>query len=241
MPEVSIVIPAFNEEQRLPSTLEALHAWVRDNAGLCTINEVLVVDDGSTDGTGELVKSKAQHWSALKIFSLPQNQGKGAAVHMGMRHAQGEWILIADADMATPWDELKVLLKSAQTSDLVMGSRALSGSQIIKRQHWFRQSLGKSFNHLLKWIMGLPFKDTQCGFKLIKNDSAFREKILPRLEVQRFAWDVELILFFLHQQRRVQEVPVRWEHKEQSRVHIVRDSFEMLFTVIKLKLKILLQ
>lgn len=239
MPEISVVIPAFNEEQRLPNTLEVLQIWVHDNSALCSVKEVIIIDDGSTDGTSALVKRKATQWPLLKVFSLPQNQGKGAAVHVGMKQAVGEWILVADADMATPWDELKVLLSYVESSDLIMGSRALAGSHIVKRQHWFRQSLGKTFNHLLKVIMRLPFKDTQCGFKLVKNDAVFTNRILPFLEVRRFAWDVELILFFLKEHRCVQEVPVRWEHKEHSRVHIVRDSFEMLYTVVKLKVKLL--
>ncbi|NUN07345.1 MAG: glycosyltransferase family 2 protein [Bdellovibrio sp.] len=239
MPEISVVIPAFNEEQRLPNTLEVLQTWVHDNSALCSVKEIIIIDDGSTDGTSALVKRKATQWPLLKVFSLPQNQGKGEAVHVGMKQAVGEWILVADADMATPWDELKVLLSYVESSDLIMGSRALAGSHIVKRQHWFRQSLGKTFNHLLKVIMRLPFKDTQCGFKLVKNDAVFTNRILPFLEVRRFAWDVELILFFLKEHRCVQEVPVRWEHKEHSRVHIVRDSFEMLYTVVKLKVKLL--
>lgn len=241
MLDISIVIPAFNEEQRLPSTLEALQIWTQINAKLCSVKEILVIDDGSVDGTCEYVKRKATQWSLLQMVSLMPNQGKGAAVHAGMLKAQGDWILIADADMATPWDELKVLLLFTRTADLIMGSRGLAGSHIIKRQHWFRQNLGKTFNRLLKAIMGLPFKDTQCGFKLVKNDQAFRDKILPFLQVRRFAWDVELIVFFLKQKKNVQEVPVRWEHKEQSRVHIIKDSFEMFFTVLKLKLKLLLK
>lgn len=239
MLEISIVIPAFNEEHRLPSTLEVLQGWIQDNAELCFVKEVLVIDDGSADGTCEYLKRKARQWPLIKMVSLSQNQGKGSAVHTGMLKAQGDWILIADADMATPWDEIKELLQFTKTADLIMGSRALVGSHIIKRQHWFRQSLGRTFNHLMRMILGLPFKDTQCGFKLLNNDQVFRERILPFLHVRRFAWDVELIIFFLKQNKSVQEVPVRWEHREQSRVHIIKDSCEMLFTVIKLKIRLL--
>lgn len=233
---VSVVIPAYNEEERLPETLLHLQQWISLNHSVCEVIEVIVVDDGSTDKTASYVKKLSEKWSLLKLISLPKNQGKGAAVHAGMSAAQAPWILVADADEATPWLEISSLLPYIHNYDLVMGSRALNESLILRRQHWFRQSMGKTFNRILQLLMDVPFKDTQCGFKLVKNGSVFRTEILPRLSVQRFAWDVELILLMLKRGLTLREVPVRWEHKEQSRVRILRDSLEMLFTVLKLKI-----
>lgn len=237
MISITVVIPAYNEEHRLPETLKALKSFVAQPAPW-VIQEVIVVNDGSTDKTASYVEEEKKNWPLLKLHSLAVNQGKGAAVHAGLRLASAEWILIADADMATPWDELKKLAVPSSQAALVMGSRALPQSDIVIRQHWIRQTMGKTFNKILKFFIGFPFKDTQCGFKLLRNDSFFRSEVLPRLQVQRFSWDVELILFLMKFQKAVIEVPIRWEHKEESHVHIVRDSFEMLFTVLKLKRRV---
>lgn len=238
MQTISVVIPAYNEEGRLPKTLAALQKYSQRSASTWSITEVFVVDDGSKDQTSSVVKKAQTTWANLRLRELNTNQGKGAAVHEGLRQASGEWVLIADADMATPWEELEKLWAVRDECSLAMGSRALLKSDIVVRQHWLRQSMGKSFNKILRSIVGLPFRDTQCGFKLLKNSPFFRAEILPYLQVARFAWDVELILLLLRKNQRVIEVPIRWQHQEASRVHIVRDSFEMLWTVLKLKVRL---
>lgn len=255
MISISIVIPAYNEEHRLPETLKALRQFtVSAEAGraegrrpgaeavqenpLWNIREVIVVNDGSTDRTVDVVESQQKEWPLLHLHSLSENAGKGAAVHTGFQRASSEWILVADADMATPWGELQKLADLSSEGDLIMGSRALPQSDIVIRQHWIRQSMGKIFNKILKFFIGLPFQDTQCGFKLLRNDAFFRSKVLPLLKVKRFSWDVELILFLMKYQKRILEVPIRWEHKEESHVHIIRDSLEMFFTVLKLKKRV---
>lgn len=235
MPQtLTIVIPAYNEEQRLPKTLQALKAFAETRQGF-SLREVIVVDDGSQDKTIETVRKWSESWPILKCWSLQKNLGKGAAVHAGLAKAQGEWVLIADADMATPWKELQRFAELCKDQDLVMGSRALKESQIVVRQHWLRQNMGRTFNKLLKSLVRLPYHDTQCGFKLIRNDDQFKKQILPQLQVQRFAWDVELLLFMRKHHRRVLETPVEWSHQEASRVRIVRDSFEMLWAVLRLR------
>ncbi|MBV2168141.1 MAG: glycosyltransferase family 2 protein [Bdellovibrio sp.] len=238
MQTISVVIPAYNEEGRLPKTLAALQKYSQRSEATWSVTEVFVVDDGSKDQTSSVVKKAQATWANLRLLELNTNQGKGAAVHEGIRQASGEWVLIADADMATPWEELEKLWAVRDECNLAMGSRALPKSDIVVRQHWLRQSMGKSFNKILRSIVGLPFRDTQCGFKLIKNSPFFRTEILPYLQVARFAWDVELILLLLRKNQRVIEVPIRWQHQEASRVHIVRDSFEMLWTVLKLKVRL---
>lgn len=232
--EISVVIPAYNEELRIPSSLRELKAFSANGNDLFNIKEVLVVDDGSVDGTSTVVKELQTEWSLLKIHSFSANRGKGAAVHAGLKEAVCEWVLIADADMATPWIELHKLL-GASSADLLMGSRALPESVITRRQHWVRENLGKTFNRILRWFIGLPFRDTQCGFKLLRNDFVFRTTILPHLKVSRFAWDVELILLLMKHHREVKEIPVSWQHQDHSRVRLLNDSFEMLFAVLQLR------
>lgn len=235
MTEVSVVIPAFNEAQRLPETLQALKRLCLNKELPVIISEVLVVDDGSVDSTSRVVEEFARDWSLLKLLGFSQNRGKGAAVKKGLIEACSEWVLVADADMATPWEELRKLQSFMPQADLIMGSRALPQSQIEVRQHWIRQTMGKTFNKILRQFVGLPYKDTQCGFKLIHTNEFFRQKVLPQLSVERFAWDVELILVMEKFRLKVQEVPIRWQHKESSRVHIVRDSLEMLFAIRKMR------
>lgn len=235
MEDVSVVIPAYNEALRLPETLQTLKELCTQNALAVNIAEVLVVDDGSSDNTRKVVESLGQDWSLLRVLGFSENRGKGAAVKKGLIEARSSWVLVADADMATPWEELRKLQTFMDQADLIMGSRALPQSQIEVRQHWIRQTMGKTFNRILRLFIGLPYKDTQCGFKLVHNDEIFRQKILPQLNVERFAWDVELILYMEKFRKKVLEMPIRWQHKDSSRVHIVRDSLEMLFAVRKMR------
>lgn len=238
MKELSIVIPAYNEESRLPNTLEVLQKLCNENSLQWRLHEVLVSNDGSVDQTARFVTDFSKQWPLLRLISLPQNQGKGAAVRLGMREALADWILIADADMATPWEEMNKFSELCVNFDLVMGSRALPQSEITVRQHWLRQNMGKTFNKILKSLVRLPYQDTQCGFKLVRNDASFRENILPKLSVDRFAWDVELILQMQKNKKRILEAPIRWSHQEASRVRMFRDSLEMFFTVLKLRLRL---
>ncbi|AFY01908.1 dolichyl-phosphate beta-glucosyltransferase [Bdellovibrio bacteriovorus] len=235
MQKVSVVIPAYNEEERLPGTLQRLRELSSSGVLKAEICEVLVIDDGSRDRTREVVEKDRVHWPVLRLHSLQENQGKGAAVKKGLIESRGDWILVADADMATPWEELNKLLTWSESFDLIMGSRALPDSQIEVRQHWIRQTMGKIFNRIMRFFIGLPYKDTQCGFKLVRNEEVFRSKVLPLLSVERFAWDVELILFMEKFRLRVREVPIRWQHKESSRVRIVHDSLEMLFAIRQMR------
>ncbi|WP_347359013.1 glycosyltransferase [Bdellovibrio sp.] len=235
MMDISVVIPAYNEALRLPETLQALKSLCLTEALPVNVVEVLVVDDGSGDDTRRVVEEISQDWSLLKVLGFSENRGKGAAVKKGLIEARAPWVLVADADMATPWEELRKFQTFMDQADLIMGSRALPQSQIEVRQHWLRQTMGKTFNKILRLFVGLPYKDTQCGFKFVRNDEGFRQKILPHLSVERFAWDVELILYTERFRRKVLEVPIRWQHKDSSRVHIVRDSLEMLFAVRKMR------
>lgn len=238
MISLSVVIPAYNEEARLPGTLRGLQRYISSPQVCGQILEVIVVNDGSVDNTEAVIRDFQKEWELLKGITLDRNEGKGAAVHVGLKCAASTWVLIADADMSTPWEELSKLVPRCCDHALIMGSRGLPQSQIEIRQHWVRQSMGRTFNRILRSAIGLSFKDTQCGFKLILNDDFFRSAIVPQLEVKRFAWDVEVILFLLKFGKCVREVPIRWQHQEQSRVRLIQDSLEMLVAVLKIKKRV---
>lgn len=236
--KISVVIPAFNEETRLPGTLQRLQELSEAGILQAEIAEVLVIDDGSEDHTRQIVESCRAQWPLIQLYSFSENRGKGAAVKKGFVESSSEWILIADADMATPWEEVNKLCGFVDRASLIMGSRALPESQIEVRQHWIRQTMGKIFNRIMRIFTGLSYKDTQCGFKLLHNDDVFRSKVLPSLSVQRFAWDVELILYMEKFRKSVCEVPIRWQHQESSRVRIIHDSIEMLFAIRQIRHKL---
>jgi dolichyl-phosphate beta-glucosyltransferase len=236
---ISILIPAFNEAKRLPSTLEDLSTFIRNsNLDLFKISEVIVVNDGSADQTAQVAKAFEAMLPNLSVISFPANRGKGHAIHTGLFKATSSWVLVADADQSTPWKELCVLIQSntKTRAEIVMGSRGLDESKITTRQSFLRQSLGKSYNLFIRAITGLPYKDTQCGFKLI--DLTKTKAFLSDLQVERFAWDIEFLLFAKKFGLKISEIPVEWAHKEQSRVHPIKDGLNMLWETLKARIRI---
>lgn len=236
--ETAIVIPAFNEAKRLPATLDCLAKLCAEGAlKPLLIREVLVVDDGSADNTKEVAASYRDRLPGLQVVDSGRNFGKGHAVRLGLSQAQTPWVLVADADMSTPWPEAEKLANacSSQNADIAIASRDMPESQITQHQSFIRENLGKSFNIFLRTITGLPFHDTQCGFKLINREKA--GAFLRELSVDRFAWDVEFLIYARDFGLKTVEVPVVWEHKEASRVRVFRDGFEMLFSVVKVRFK----
>ncbi len=226
-PDLSIVIPAYNEEARLGGSLEKIAAYVRERA---LDAEILVVDDGSTDGTAALAE-QALHGVRGRVLPNGQNRGKGYSVRHGVLEAQGRWVLLTDADLSTPIEEHGRLAAIVRDEDLdvVIGSRGLEESRVEIRQGPLRQFMGKTFNRIIRLMTGLPFKDTQCGFKLFD-----RERSLPifeKMTVDRFAFDVEY-LFLCHRFKlTVREVPVIWRNAEGSKVSLIGDPINMLWDV----------
>ena len=216
---LSIVIPAYNEEQRLPSTLDAVFAWL--DGSPYRDAEVLVVDDGSTDTTAALVEGRAAGESRLRLVRNPGNRGKGYAVRNGMLQARGEWILSSDADLSSPLEELPRLLSAAHEKNaaVAIGSRALDRSLIGVHQSQWRELSGILFNRVMRIITGLPFADTQCGFKLFRRDAARRIFALQRLD--GFSFDVEDLFIAQSLGIAISEVPVRWNNVEGTKVSIV--------------------
>ncbi|MFN8628370.1 MAG: dolichyl-phosphate beta-glucosyltransferase [Candidatus Binatia bacterium] len=212
--KLSVLIPVFNEAARIVPTLEVVFAYMdRHHPGF----EVLVVDDGSTDHTVALVQQRFGQRAELRVVSYAGNRGKGYAVRFGGTHAAGDAVLMTDADLSTPIDELeKMLPLLGQGYDLVIGSRALAQSEIRQRQPFYREGGGKLFNLLVRLAVLPDFHDTQCGFKLFR-----REALLPVLRQQRidgFAFDVEMIALALRRGLRVAEVPVVWINSPTTRV-----------------------
>jgi dolichyl-phosphate beta-glucosyltransferase len=213
---LSIVIPAYNEERRLPSTLDAIFAWLARSSFADT--EILVVDDGSTDDTAALVEGRMLQESRLRLIRNPGNRGKGYAVRHGMLQAKGEWILFSDADLSAPIEELPRLLSAAQASRafVAIGSRALDRSLIGVHQSPWREWSGILFNRIMRLATGLPFADTQCGFKLYHRDAARR--IFPLQRLDGFSFDVEDLFVAKSLGIATLEVPVRWNNVEGTKV-----------------------
>lgn len=231
---LSIIVPAYNEEARIGASLEAILGYLE---GREPDAELIVVDDGSADETAAVAAGVFERFPAARarVVSYGENRGKGFAVRTGMAAAESAIALFTDADLSTPIDELPKLLGPIGSGeyDVTFGSRALDRTLIGERQPWRREQGGKVFNLFVRSLTGLPFWDTQCGFK------AFRmEKFRPLLEVMRidrFGFDVEFLYVAHHAGLRLLEIPVRWNNDERTKVNIFRDSLRMFNEVREIR------
>ena len=235
--ELSIVIPAFNEEERLAESLKRIRAYAK---GRSLQFEVLVVDDGSTDGTAALVERTRCEFSELRLISNSRNRGKGFSVRQGMLEARGEIALFTDADLSAPIEEADKLLAALRDGayDGAIGSRAVDRSLIDVHQSRFREVAGIIFNHIVRWGVGLPFHDTQCGFKAFR-----REKSRVIFELQRtegFGFDPEILFLAQKSGLRIAEIPVRWAHNPATKVHVFSDSIRMFLDLLAVRWNALL-
>jgi glycosyltransferase involved in cell wall biosynthesis len=205
---LSIVIPAYNEERRLAATLERINTYLA-GAGW-KFSEIVVVDDGSRDGTVALVENFAARAPCVRLVRNPGNRGKGYSVRHGMLEAKGEWALFTDADLSSPIEELEKLWSKAQEThaEVAIGSRALDRSLVGTHQPLLREYAGRAFNLAVRVITGLPFWDTQCGFKLFETRAA--REIFRRQQLERFGFDVEVLFIARKLGYSAIEVPVRW-------------------------------
>ena len=214
LPELSIVVPAYNEAARLPLSLPKLAAFCRQHGSA----ELLVVDDGSRDTTAAVIQAFAREHSFARLVSNPGNRGKGYAVRHGAGESQSEWILITDADLSSPIEEVEKLFAAVRKEQaaIAIGSRALDRSLVGVHQATLREWSGRFFNVVMRVATGLPFRDTQCGFKLYRRDAA--HAIFPRQRLDGFGFDVEdLLIARIHKFKAV-EVPVRWDNVEGTKV-----------------------
>ena len=231
---ISVVIPAYDEARRLPSSLEAVLGYL--NAGEWSSTEVLVVDDGSTDGTAAVAKEFCETHPGIRLLRNPGNRGKGYSVRHGMLEAKGDWVLFTDADLSAPIEELDKLLRAArdQHAGVVIGSRALDRSLIGVHQSVFREYAGRIFNLMMRLLTGLPFWDTQCGFKLFSARAA--REVFRRQRLDGFGFDVEALFIARKRGFRAVEVPVRWNHVEGTKVSMFRESVNMFLDLVRVRL-----
>lgn len=234
---ISIIIPAYNEADRISASLAEILAFAR---AYPTIIEVIVVDDGSSDGTYDIVNKlreqrAADSSPAIILVRHPVNRGKGAAVRTGFQAARGDIVMFSDADLSTPITEAPRIIEpiASQGYDVVFGSRAMLGSSIEMQQSLLRRWAGRMFNRLVRWMTGLNVADTQCGFKAFRRTSA-----APLFAVQRidgFAFDVELLYLARRAGLRLLELPVRWAHSEGSKVSMAVHTWEMAFDLARIR------
>lgn len=213
---LSIIVPAYNERARLPDTLRRIEEYFLRSQW--DFHEIIVVDDGSEDGTAEAAERFAAENRNIRVLRNPGNRGKGYSVRHGMTEARGEWRLFSDADLSAPIEELDKLWCALEKrgAAIAIGSRALDRSLIGVHQPGFRESAGKVFNAVMRVVAGLPFADTQCGFKIFS--AAAAEGIFPRQTIERFGFDVEILFIARRLGFKTIEVPVRWNHVDGSKV-----------------------
>lgn len=234
LPAFSLIIPAFNEAGRIGPNLRAALDYLAQTS---PESELIVVNDGSTDATSEIVRQvfAAPGAIATRLIEHSPNRGKGAAVREGLLAATKPIGLFSDTDFSTPITETPKLVGpiAAGEVDVAFGSRALDRSLIGQHQSWKREQGGRIFNLIVRLATGLPFWDTQCGFKAFRLD-VFRP-VLEKAKTEGFGFDVELLYLARKQHLRMKEIPVRWNHYEGSKVSFARDSLRMLREIAALR------
>jgi glycosyltransferase involved in cell wall biosynthesis len=230
--DLSIVIPAYNEQQRLPRALDRIFTYLNARALRA---EILVVDDGSTDDTAKIVQSYGGRYPCLRLVSNGRNRGKGFSVRHGVLEARGKIVLFTDADLSTPIEEADKLLPELLENgyDVAIGSRAVNRSLIELHQSAFREQAGILFNHVVRWIAGIEFSDTQCGFKAFRRERA--KIIFEQQRIERFGFDPEILFLAKRHGLRVAEIPVRWSHDEATKVNVLSDGIRMFLELLVIR------
>ncbi|MDT8375670.1 MAG: glycosyltransferase family 2 protein [Mariprofundaceae bacterium] len=230
--KLSVIIPAYNEAERLPATLEQAYDWLAGE--LPDDFEIIVVDDGSSDQTVNKIRDMIATHPRLKILEQPENRGKGAAVKRGMLEAGGDIRLFMDADHSTHIREAeKVLAAINEGAEVVIASRRHPESDISVHQSWLREHMGQSFNFIMRSIVGLKMEDTQCGFKAFTARAA--EDIFLRQKLDGFSFDVELLFLASKLGYRIAEIPVEWINEPNSRVRMLADPVLMFADVVRIR------
>ena len=223
-PTYSIVIPAYNESARIPATLKSVVDCIRQRGWSA---EVVVVNDGSSDSTADVVRAFAAANPEVRLLENPGNRGKGYSVRSGMLQAHGEVVLFSDADLSAPIEEADGLFAAiAAGADIAIGSRWLETKRQTIRQPFYRQFFGRCFNGVTRFVMGLKFADTQCGFKAFTRAAA--QTVFQLQTIERWGFDPEILFIALKRGYRIQEVAVSWAHDERTRMSYLKDGIKML-------------
>ena len=223
-PLISIVIPAYNESGRIGKALDEVLRCVHERDWQA---EILVVNDGSTDRTAAIVQELAGLHPEIRLLNNPENRGKGFSVRQGVLHAVGDMVMFTDADLSAPMEEAERLFDALrQGADIAIGSRWLERKRQTLKQPLYRQFFGRCFNAITRLVMGLPFADTQCGFKALHRPVA--QTIFQLQRIERWGFDPELLFIALKRGYTVREVPVTWGHDERSRLSYLKDGVKML-------------
>ncbi len=228
---LSVVIPCYNEEERLPRTIERIEGFLD---GKKSPYELILVDDGSADGTRRVMDEAVQRHASVRVEALPRNRGKGRALAIGVKAAKGDEILVTDADLSTPIEELDKLQAALENgAGVAIGSRALRGSRVEVSQPVYRVLMGKAFNLIVQTVLLPGIWDTQCGFKLFRADVA--RGVFGALITDGFGYDPEVLYRARKQGVKIAEVPVVWRNSAPTKVSPLRSSFDMLRHVIRLR------
>jgi len=229
--KLAVIVPAYNEEPRLARSLDRIREYLSEQPYEW---EVVVVDDGSTDATSNIARSFVEQDDRFRLISYSPNRGKGYAVRTGMIDAETDWLLLCDADLAAPIEEVEKLF--AAEKPIAIGSRPLRESNLEIRQPWWREAAGRTFNFAVQALSIRGIKDTQCGFKLFSREAA--KAIFPRCQFDGFSYDFEALMIGQKLGYAIAEVPIRWSHQEGSKVRLFRDGMRMLRDLMKLRLSL---
>jgi dolichyl-phosphate beta-glucosyltransferase len=230
---LSVVVPCFNEEQRLPRTIEQIESFF---GGRHADFELILVDDGSADGTRQAMDAAAARNSSVRVEALPHNRGKGRALAVGVAAAKGDEILLTDADLSTPIEELDKLQAALDGgAGVAIASRALRGSRVEVSQPIYRVVMGKAFNLIVQAVLLPGIWDTQCGFKLFRGDLA--RAVFADLKTDGFGYDPEALYLAKLRGERIAEVPVVWRNSAPTKVAAIRHSFDMFKDVVKTRFR----
>ncbi|NPV69116.1 MAG: glycosyltransferase family 2 protein [Firmicutes bacterium] len=232
--DLSVIIPAFNEEKRLPATLRRVISYLSSTRAEW---EVIVVDDGSRDGTARLVKDMSASGGKLRLVANLRNMGKGYSIRNGVLAADGRLILTTDADLSAPIEEMQILEEAiAAGAAVAIGSRAITGARLERRQPIYRECLGKMFNLFIRMVILPEFLDTQCGFKMFIREAA--KEIYSKCRLNGFATDVEALAIARQLGYSIVEVPVRWSHANGSAIRPIADGLRMCKDVLDISRRI---
>ena len=230
---LSVVIPAFNEEERIEETLSEIELYLKKQD---YPYEIIVVDDGSEDNTAKLIRNSTAYNHTVHLLWNEGNKGKGYSVKRGMLEARGEYILFSDADLSTPVEEVEELMPWFDRGyDIVIGSRGLPQSNIVIHQPLYRETMGRIFNLLVQLLTIKGIKDTQCGFKCFRGDVA--RDIFNRQTLSGFSFDVEVLYIATKLNYRIKEVPINWYNSPRTKVNALTDSLKMFFDLLRIRFK----